>query len=215
MILVDAHVHIYDCYNLGSLLDSAYANIKSEAVKWGCKGEFTGVLMLSETSKHHWFQRLKTYAREEKTVNGENLGSWSFHLTQEPSSLCAKKNQDESLTLIDGRQILTDENLEILALGTENRIEDGHSLKRTVDIAREKGAIVVIPYGFGKWVGKRGQIIKRHLVSEAAHGLFLGDNGGDAPLGGHDDIASSAVNTITITFFFMFSKCISYIDVIN
>ena len=86
--------------------------------------------------------------------------------------------QDESLVIIEGRQIATDENLEILALGSEDIIEDGHSLEKTVDIAREKGAITVIPYGFGKWVGKRGEVIKRHLASEKATGLFLGDNGG-------------------------------------
>ncbi len=178
MILVDAHVHIYDCYNLRSFLDSAYANMKLEAEKRGHKGQFTGILMLSETSKQHWFQRLKTHAKEERSIKREDSGSWSFGFTHESSSLCAKNMQGESLVLIEGRQIVTDENLEILALGAENKIEDGHSLKKTVDIAREKGAITVIPYGFGKWVGKRGEVIKRHLVSEKAPGLFLGDNGG-------------------------------------
>jgi hypothetical protein len=51
MILIDAHVHIYDCFDLEKFFDSAYANFKSAAEQLGHTNDFTGILLLAETSK--------------------------------------------------------------------------------------------------------------------------------------------------------------------
>ena len=44
--------------------------------------------------------------------------------------------------------------------------------------ARESGALVVIPWGAGKWLGRRGAVLSRYLRSVDDPGIFLGDNGG-------------------------------------
>jgi len=61
MILVDAHVHIYDCFDIQTFLDSAFANFKAEAARCGQEDSFTAVLLLTETAKDNWFQRLAGY----------------------------------------------------------------------------------------------------------------------------------------------------------
>ena len=43
---------------------------------------------------------------------------------------------------------------------------------------REQGAIPVIPWAVGKWLGKRGRILADILEAESGRGLYLGDNGG-------------------------------------
>ena len=42
MILVDAHVHIYDCLDIQTFLDSALENFKAEAARCGQQNSFRG-----------------------------------------------------------------------------------------------------------------------------------------------------------------------------
>jgi hypothetical protein len=82
------------------------------------------------------------------------------------------------LTVIAGRQIVTAERLEVLALGMREKIADGGSLRDVMFAVKRAGAICVLPWGNGKWLGSRGRIVKK-LISTARHGeFFLGDNSG-------------------------------------
>ena len=55
--------------------------------------------------------------------------------------------------------------------------EDGVPLEEVLRIVSENDAIPVIPWGVGKWMGKRGAIIKKILNGPKVPMLFLGDNG--------------------------------------
>ncbi len=175
MIFIDAHVHIYNCYDLDIFFDSAYANMSATASRYGRKKPFMNILMFAEGSNYHWFEKLKDIAqdKEEKIIV---KGDWSIQLTDEVSSLRAKKT-DKILFLIQGFQVVTSENIEILALGTEKRIEDGLSITETIQAVIAVDGIPVIPYGFGKWVGKRGRVIRGFLSSGNFERIFLGDSG--------------------------------------
>jgi hypothetical protein len=43
---------------------------------------------------------------------------------------------------------------------------------------KECGAVPVIPWGFGKWMGTRGKIVRDLLELARKTDIFLGDNGG-------------------------------------
>lgn len=82
------------------------------------------------------------------------------------------------LLVVAGRQIVTQEGLEILGLATRNPIPDGLSAHGVLARLRSSDALAVLPWGAGKWLGKRGRIVDQ-LIEEAPSGqLFLGDNGG-------------------------------------
>jgi hypothetical protein len=82
------------------------------------------------------------------------------------------------LVLIAGRQIVTAERLEVLALGTLGTFADGLPISTVLDQVADAGALAVLPWGFGKWIGGRGRIIRDLLNSHRASRLFVGDNGG-------------------------------------
>lgn len=172
MILVDAHVHIYKCFDLEIFLNSALANFMAEAARQGNEHDFTGILLLAETSKDHWFQILSDYSDKEMHV-----GRWTFHRTQEDCSLWAKADEKEALCILAGRQIVTMERLEVLALITASEFQEGHEILCTIEQIRGQGGIPVIPWGFGKWTGKRGRILDK-VIRNSALACLLGDNGG-------------------------------------
>jgi hypothetical protein len=77
-----------------------------------------------------------------------------------------------------GQQIITAEKLEVLALATSAKIADGKPLAETVDAVRRGGGLAVLPWGVGKWLGKRGELLDRFLQETSPESLFVGDNGG-------------------------------------
>ncbi len=177
MILADAHVHIYDCFDLKFFFDHAYKNFIQTALKFGHGSGFTGVLMLAETAHDDWYRYICSVCSDGNKAKQELFGDWTFHRTAENCSLWVSSGDGRSVLLISGRQIVTTEKLEVLALATSVKIRDGRSLKRTVDEVRGCGGIPVIPWGFGKWTGRRRAILARYM-KRSSETVFLGDNGG-------------------------------------
>jgi len=176
--LIDAHVHIYNCFDLGDVLDSAFENFNAEACNFGMQEYFNGLLLLTEASKYNYFDRMYSYASTGEAIEGASSNAWRFYHTDETCSLVARNGCGRQLTLIAGRQIVSKENLEVLALATRTTFHDGAPIRSLIKAISDSGGIVVLPWGVGKWVGKRGKIVQSMLSSSNGPTFFLGDNGG-------------------------------------
>ena len=181
-ILVDAHVHIYDCFELDVLLDAALHNFRKAARNIGHEGAITGALLLTETRSDNWFRYLRDMCLKNQQFLAPETG-WELLVTPESSALQAKRHRDKqgseiALYIIAGRQIITAEGLELLALATDRTFEDGMPVSSALAAVRESGAIPVFPWGVGKWLGKRGKILSALLSRESPADLCLGDNSG-------------------------------------
>jgi SAM-dependent methyltransferase len=163
--LVDAHVHWYDTFG-PALLDRAAANLAAAAQDLALSPA-AAVLLFTESSRDHAFADLRTGRLAPP--------GWSLTPSGEDRALLATHPDHPPLILIAGRQIVTAEGLEVLALGTPEMLEVGWPLAASVGAVREAGGLPVLPWGFGKWWGARGRILSRFLESEAAAPLFLGD----------------------------------------
>lgn len=180
MIFVDAHVHIYDCFDLDVFFDSAMANFQTAAQQCGIKNRpFSFMLLLTEGASYNWFQQVVTKIKAGQNINNA-LKRWAITLTGGTLSLtaCRSDFSGEEIYLVAGRQIITAEKIEVLALFCNTSINDGQPLNETVNTIRQRDGIVVIPWGVGKWLGKRGKILKDFLAGYEGKGVFLGDNGG-------------------------------------
>lgn len=176
--LVDAHVHVYDCFDLIRLLDAAHRNFAAEAQRRQCPGRFQGVLLFSERATEDCFHGLGRLADGKGILTGPGKTAWQFEHTSEPCSLRAMGENGMSLILVAGRQIITRENLEILALVTGERFTDGAPARAVVEDVWRAGGIAVAPWGVGKWLGARGRVVSDLLVHGGDGRLFLGDNSG-------------------------------------
>lgn len=177
MILSDAHVHIHDGFDLETFFDSAHSNFENAASQSDCASDFTGILLLAESSKDNWFQNIFDFADGKKLPNDKKIGKWKFYHTNESCSLLAKSKSAKNLILISGRQILTSEGLELLALATTEKFKDNTPIVELIKQVNDKNGIPVIPWGVGKWLGKRGQIVKELINKNMSYPFYLGDNG--------------------------------------
>ena len=170
MILVDSHVHFYSCFELRSFLDAASDNFRRAAARWSADASYQSVLLLTETAEDSWFQEISQNS-------GDTSSSWYFRRNQDMRSVNAHHPKRQPIVIVAGRQIITKESLEVLALGTTRQFSDGHAISTVLDQVNDADAIAVIPWAFGKWIGERGQIIRELLEQNGEIAPFvLGDN---------------------------------------
>lgn len=197
MIFIDAHVHFHDCFDQDSFLDSAYENFinqsKLMSVKNGCQSDY--VLLLAEKEGDEWFHGLLTELTANRDVQW-NKKKWNFIGGGSPDIVVAHKtgNTAEKIYLVAGRQLISKENIEVLQLFSNKRTEHNLSLADTINQIRKLGGVPIIPWGAGKWLGKRGEIIKKYILSNSAKPLYLGDNGGRPQLWKYPAIFTLAAN---------------------
>ena len=189
LILADTHVHFYDCFDVNKVLCSALKNFQNVAHKSDEKSDHIGVLFLTETDTENYFDKLYLSASSQCTLlNGpentpqenhsEAQSRWIFLRTQESCSLIAQSGAKDQLVLIAGRQVVTAEKLEVLAIITDQKFEDGQPLEKTLDAIASSGGIPVLPWGVGKWLGHRGRLIDKQIGGTSFPSICLGDNRG-------------------------------------
>jgi hypothetical protein len=173
--LVDAHVHFHPCFKRDRFLDAACENFRRGALQLGLPASTPGCLLLSEGRGERWFERL---ADEAEAIPGGGWGAWSLERGEERTVVVARRRADprDRLFLLAGRQIVSREGVEVLALVTDSYLADGLPLFDTLGWAHERGALPVLPWGFGKWSLSRGALVRQALARRGRQRLFLGDS---------------------------------------
>jgi hypothetical protein len=177
-VLYDGHVHVYPCFPLADFLAGALHNFRHAARQLGYDTASDRVLCLTEGAGYHWFD--ETRRRLDATGNAAPLADapgWLLKTGDDDVTLIARWQDGGEIHLLAGRQIVTAEGLEVLALGLASPLPDGEALPVVCDKVRELGAVAVLPWGVGKWLGRRGDIMQRLVQSAADRGIVLGDNG--------------------------------------
>ncbi len=157
-LLVDTHVHCYPCFDAAALFESAFCNMRALA-----GDSSTAIaLCLTETAGCHFFNRIRD----------EGL-AWvgDFKRGDICDSRCIEiiSPEGDSLYLFAGQQIVTRERIEILALLSDTDMPSGEPAEVSLRRVQESGAFAVFPWSFGKWLGRRGEILK-HLLQVAKPG---------------------------------------------
>jgi hypothetical protein len=173
MIFIDTHVHIHPCFELELFLSAAADNFGKAAAEFCPKRPYQSVLCLADDVNGKAFDRLCKHAGRPL-----NVGVWSIQRTDECHSLIASHSRLGSLAVLGGRQIRCDEGIELLALGTGQDFEDGIDLQEAFVRANAAGALAVLPWGFGKWTGRRGKVVRQFLENRSPGEVSLGDNSG-------------------------------------
>lgn len=178
--LVDGHVHIHPSFDAGRVLDAAATNFARHMQAMGTSDfrGVLGVLMLAEADSVDRYAELRANAG--KHTADSTLDDWL--LTETPGrspGLLASREGTPDLLLVPGRQVRSHERLEVLFLNTRETCADDRPLRGILKNVRPEHAIVVLAWGVGKWLGRRGRIIDQVIQSRTRdHELLLGDNGG-------------------------------------
>lgn len=165
-MLIDGHVHLHRAHPVEAALDAAVGNFASWGGPVGPAEAPEAMLWLVETPAEAASERLR----------GPEAGRWSVR-ERDDVTWELRRDDGARLVLIRGRQISTNEGLEVLLVGTAEAVPGGRSLAETIEPHLGGRVLVMLPWGFGKWTGRRGSVAARAYDAWAARGLRLADIG--------------------------------------
>lgn len=173
--LVDSHCHLHCIDDLGTLLDNASTSFQQAAAHHNIASGWYGVLAFTDTAKSTSFSHIR-FMITSSTDNTLEINGWTLEVTDENCSVKAVNAQDITIFICAGQQIVTAERIELLSLFKATRIADAYPIKDCINQVNEHGGLAVLPWGVGKWLGKRGTIVSQMMQTCRPGTLFLGDN---------------------------------------
>lgn len=175
VMVIDAHAHLHSCFEIDSFLEGGFSNLSEATSRRAHNARPTGILFVLSTPGTDGFGRLRSAL--EQGTHDSDLGddNWQVHGTAERVSVCMAV-RDRSLVAIAGRQVNSRERLEVLALGTRQQFEEGKPARTLIQKVARAGAIPVLPWGVGKWLGRRGQLVEELIEDPDLPPFFLGDS---------------------------------------
>ena len=181
-MVVDGHGHCHDCFALDGFFDSALTNLASNASSSRGKATTTPS---SHATKHLMILAGIQHHPLEKLLGRRDRSAWNIELLESDLSAVAHRGRHE-LFLLAARQVTTAEGLEVLALGGE--VAEGLGLTSAVEQIWDRGNVAILPWGFGKWIGRRGRVLRDFLEGASVpNRTYLGDNGGRPSIIGMPD----------------------------
>jgi len=163
-VLIDAHAHLHDA-RLGPAFDAASRSFTLAARRLALEVD-CGVLLLAEPPGTSRFEGLLD----------EDASPWTLERTVDPEAVRARRTGHPPVFVIAGCQLVTREKLEVHALMTNDRFRDGEALDTTLNAVCATAALGALPWGVGKWWGRRGRLIRAALKGHPD--VVPTDNGG-------------------------------------
>jgi hypothetical protein len=170
----DAHVHLHPEFHLPTFLGVARERSRELGAPL--------LLLLCETAGNGGFAALCEAARDA----GSPLRALGLRPTAERHSLALWDGESGGVAayLVGGRQLVSSEGVEVLALAVApddpELAQPDRSLPAATLVRRclARGAAVVLPWGFGKWIGARSRVVAAIVEDPALRAeprLRLGD----------------------------------------
>ncbi len=158
----DSHIHIYPQQDAAITLRAAMKHLQTPSASPADRF----AIFLTESHDCNWFASLK---------DGSHGLPDDFLVSATPEAEAVDIAFDhQTLTVFAGRQVVTSERLEILALTLAEIPEDGKPAAEVIKAIQQAGAIPVLSWAPGKWMFTRAEKVK-NLITNTQGPLLLGD----------------------------------------
>ena len=162
---IDMHVHFYGCYNYARWVKAISQNL----ARGSGKGGEVYAVVLTEGLNCDYFSKISN-----GIVKAEEV---SMTVIDEPAGkslkLCHKG--EPPFFLFPGRQVCTKEKIEIIGWLISEQIPSGRPAEEVIQMILEKGGFPAINWAPGKWIFKRGRIIKQLIDKFEKKPIFICD----------------------------------------
>lgn len=167
-LAIDGHVHIYDQYDWADAVRSLVGNLTLAAPQQ----KVIPIGLLTESKAHRFFNSV--------VESGAPMivkGPVQVEPGPDADSLVIREAGIIKGYLIAGRQLVTAEKLEILALGRNVTIPDGLPLHDALKQVSAAGAIPALSWSPGKWFFGRGKMVNSAITTSVPGSFLIGDIG--------------------------------------
>ena len=166
MLIADTHVHMYPVHDANNLLASAWHNIVRLSPT--TVDLYAGLFLVERAGESYYRQLASGECSPPGNFRVEPAAEPGALLLTEPTLACR-------LLLYAGRQIVPRERIEILCLAADVEIPDGLSAVETIQHIRAAGGLPVLSWAPGKWLFKRGDVVRALIDERNNNPLAIGD----------------------------------------
>jgi len=162
-VIADTHVHLYPCHDPAA----AFSCLLQNLARWDDAA--VRAAFLTEAPGCRAFRDIRE-GRLHPTGAGD-----TFVAAGEAEAAVLLNGGRPRMYVFSGRQIVTRERLEILALTLDEAPAGGLTARETVSAVRDAGGIPVLSWAPGKWFFGRGKVVRELLKRVSPGELLLGD----------------------------------------
>jgi hypothetical protein len=178
LIVADTHVHVYRGYDAAAAMWHGLQNLAELARRCGGDHGLDDTLLalfLAEAEGCHFFDDLR------RGTMKDQLPGWAFEQSGDGEAIWADAppgdaQHTERLLLIAGRQLITRERLEVLALASSAEPPRDLALEETIEAVHAVGGVPVLSWAPGKWSFQRGKRVASVVEEHNPAQLLIGDS---------------------------------------
>ena len=165
-LICDGHLHLYPEYRWQAALihlASGLQQLQAAAGSVHCIG------FLAESARCRFYQQA---LGDPAAFRADGI---SIAAGPEADALVVRSNGAIAGHLVAGRQIVTRERLEVLALTRDLDVPDGLPVHEVLAEIKRQGAVAVLSWSPGKWFFGRGKIVQDLIDASPPDAFLLGD----------------------------------------
>ena len=176
LTLVDTHVHLYKSFNLESFLKKVHGNFLNARTGLNDRGTQINTIILTEGGMEPGIK--KVFQSFDNSDQLNTIGKTeNYQLVNSDSlSFAVIQIKESFLLILSGRQLISMDNIEVLALGTTTQFNTAKNTEQIIEEVSHDGSLPVLPWGVGKWLGRRGKIVANILQNQNLPRFFIGDS---------------------------------------
>ncbi len=162
--IADTHLHLYPNYDIDAAFTCFLQNTSttSEQIRIAC---------LAERHDCHFFESIRS-----GDTQLEHFSVATNKTSDSAKELTLRSTQsDQEFTLLPGRQVISSENIEVLALACTQQIEDGLPAREIIKQVNAAGGLAVVAWSPGKWFFSRGKVVATLLDQFRNDSFVIGD----------------------------------------
>jgi hypothetical protein len=164
-VRIDPHAHLYDSYSTREWARAAFSNLRGGVER---AAEVIVVDRQGQDSLSRLRREVPSFADWRDLWDGQ-AGRIEF--------------DEGALTVVQGVQYVTSERIEVLGLGVARAAPDAMMASEYVAMVTDAGGLACLPWSPGKWLGARGEVVRRLLDTTPTTGMTVGDIALRSPLG--------------------------------
>jgi len=167
LILCDAHVHIYPQFDLVNAINKSMSNFAKLEKAKHLQKETIKIWLLTEGQDYDFFTR-------EVALNNDLVIKQT---AEKESVVIINKQTDKTLLyIIAGRQIVTQDKLEICALATLYKQKDRTlNTQDTIKSVMDFGGVPALNWAPGKWFFSRGKVVRDVIENNDPGALLISE----------------------------------------
>lgn len=166
-LLIDTHYHVYSAHRTSVALKSLLANLDAlRRTGPGTDDDLAAVLLANDAT-----DPLAALLTNRDSLRGEGITLQSDSARGVLACTC----DGITAALFPGRQFLSLERIEVIALGEMPAPEAAAPLSHILASIENAGCVAVVPWSPGRWTGERGRIVNEAFANRERGGILLGE----------------------------------------